>query len=190
MRLTRLVPVLRSFTMEKNLINLPALLPLLVLDDGVLLPGGVARLETDEAGASMLRAAGAHVAVVARRREVLSVAKDIAGSVQEKVSRAEREHLLRKQLEAIQAELGEDDDGDEAELEKKIEKLGLPAEVLGQVTKELARLRKLPAASPERAVARTWLQWIVDLPWSAQTEDNLEVENARRTLDADHHGLS
>jgi len=310
--------------MEKNLINLPALLPLLVLDDGVLLPGGVARLETDEAGASMLRAAGAHVAValrkdagvheigtlarieqidgsavivsalervridevderkpipqarvqkvevreaqgteiealalearrlareivalmpgisgdlpvridavrdpgaladllahyvpakleeklrflqtsdvgerlklvvaiLARRREVLSVAKDIAGSVQEKVSRAEREHLLRKQLEAIQAELGEDDDGDEAELEKKIEKLGLPAEVLGQVTKELARLRKLPAASPERAVARTWLQWIVDLPWSAQTEDNLEVENARRTLDADHHGLS
>ena len=130
------------------------------------------------------------VAILARRREVLSVAKDIAGSVQEKVSRAEREHLLRKQLEAIQAELGEDDDGDEAELEKKIEKLGLPAEVLGQVTKELARLRKLPAASPERAVARTWLQWIVDLPWSAQTEDNLEVENARRTLDADHHGLS
>ena len=97
---------------------------------------------------------------------MLSVAKDIAGSVQEKVSRAEREHLLRKQLEAIQAELGEDDDGDEADLEKNIEKLGLPAEVLGQVTKELARLRKLPAASPERAVARTWLQWIVDLPWS------------------------
>jgi ATP-dependent Lon protease len=98
---------------------------------------------------------------------------------------------LRKQMEAIQAELGEGpgSDGNEEELEKKIRELGLPEETLTQVLKELARLRKLPPTSPERSVSRTWLQWIADLPWSAQTQDNLEVENARKTLDADHHGL-
>jgi ATP-dependent Lon protease len=132
------------------------------------------------------------VALLARRREILKVASDIAGSVQEKVSKAEREHLLRKQMEAIRAELGEGPgaDGADDELEKKIGELGLPEDILGQVTKELARMRKLPEASPERAVSRTWLQWIADLPWSTQTQDDLEVENARRTLDADHHGLA
>ncbi|HEX9578803.1 MAG TPA: LON peptidase substrate-binding domain-containing protein, partial [Myxococcales bacterium] len=131
------------------------------------------------------------IGLLARRREVLKVAQDIAGSVQEKVSKAEREHLLRKQMEAIQAELGEGPgaEGDEDELEKKVRGLGLPEDTLALVLKELARLRKLPAASPERSVARTWLQWIADLPWSTQTPDDLEVENARRTLDADHHGL-
>jgi ATP-dependent Lon protease len=131
------------------------------------------------------------IGLLARRREVLKVAQDIAGSVQESVSKAEREHLLRKQMEAIQAELGEGPgaEGDEDELEKKVRGLGLPEDTLALVLKELARLRKLPAASPERSVARTWLQWIADLPWSTQTPDNLEVENARRTLDADHHGL-
>ncbi len=128
------------------------------------------------------------VALLARRREVLKAAHDIEGAVQQQVSKAEREHILRKKMEAIQAELGEGPEQDD--LEKKLQEIGLPEDVLGQVTKELARLRKLPESSPERSVARSWLQWIAEVPWKTQTEDNLDVENARRTLDADHHGLA
>ncbi len=129
------------------------------------------------------------VALLVRRREVLKVAHDIEGAVQEKVSKAEREHILRKKLEAIQNELGEGPASDTDDLAKKIGGLTLPEDVRTQVDKELARYQKLPEQSPERSVARTWLQWIADLPWATYTEDNLEVENARGVLDADHYGL-
>src|SRR5437899_8654693 len=129
------------------------------------------------------------VALLVRRREVLKAAHDIEGAVQEKVSKAEREHILRKKLEAIQNELGEGPASDGDELGKKIASLRLPEDVRTQVDKELARLKKLPEQSPERSVSRSWLQWIADLPWGVFTEDNLEVENARNVLDADHHGL-
>jgi len=129
------------------------------------------------------------LALLVRRREVLKAAHDIEGAVQEKVSKAEREHILRKKLEAIQNELGEGPASDGDELGKKIASLKLPEEVRDQVEKELARLKKLPEQSPERSVSRSWLQWIADLPWAIVTDDNLEVENARKVLDADHHGL-
>ena len=129
------------------------------------------------------------VELLARRREVLKTAHDIEGAVQAKVSKAERDHLLRKKLEAIQTELGEGPESDTDELGKKLSTLKLPEDVRSQVDKELARLKKLPEQSPERSVARSWLQWIADLPWSVFTEDNLDVENARQVLDADHHGL-
>ena len=129
------------------------------------------------------------VAMLVRRREVLKAAHDIEGAVQEKVSKAEREHILRKKLEAIQNELGEGPDSDKDDLAQKLAALKLPEEVRSQVDREMARFKKLPEQSPERSVARTWLQWIADLPWASHTEDNLEVENARTVLDADHHGL-
>ena len=129
------------------------------------------------------------VALLARRREVLKTAHEIEGAVQAKVSKAEREHILRKQLEAIQNELGEGPQSDGDDLAKKLAALKLPDDVRSQVDKELARLKKLPEQSPDRSVSRTWLQWIADLPWGVVTEDNLEVENARQVLDADHHGL-
>ena len=129
------------------------------------------------------------VTLLSRRREVLKAAHDIEGAVQQKVSDAERQHILRKKLEAIQAELGEGPEGEEDDLSNKLGGLTLPEDVRAQVQKELSRLRKLPDASPEKSVARGWLQWIADLPWSSSTEDNLDVENARRTLDADHNGL-
>ena len=132
---------------------------------------------------------GMVVALLARRREVLKAAHDIEGAVQKKVGDAERQHILRKKMEAIQAELGEGPESGEDELSKKLATLKLPDDIRQQVEKELARLRKLPEASPERSVARTWLQWIADVPWSVFSEDNLDVDNARRTLDADHHGL-
>src|SRR5262249_42539132 len=111
------------------------------------------------------------VALLVRRREVLKVAQDIEGAVQEKVSKAEREHILRRKLEAIQNELGEGPVSDADDLAKKIASLTLPEDVRTQVGKELARYQKLPEQSPERSVARTWLQWIADLPWATYTED-------------------
>jgi len=129
------------------------------------------------------------VAMLSRRREVLKVAHDIEGAVQKKVGDAERQHILRKRMEAIQAELGEGPEGAEDDLSKKLASLKLPDDVKAQVEKELARLRKLPESSPERSVARTWLQWIAEVPWNVFSEDNLDVDNARRTLDADHNGL-
>jgi ATP-dependent Lon protease len=129
------------------------------------------------------------VDLLARRREVLKTAHDIEGAVHAKVSKAEREHLLRKKLEAIQTELGEGPEADGDDLGKKLSALKLPEDVRSQVDKELARLKKLPEQSPERSVSRSWLQWIADLPWGVITEDNLDVDNARQVLDADHHGL-
>ncbi len=127
--------------------------------------------------------------LLARRREVLQAAHDIEGAVQRNVSDAERQHLLRKKLEAIQAELGEGPEQEEDDLAARLAALKLPAEVRTQVDKELARLKKLPASSQEGSVSRGWLQWIAEVPWGQFTEDNLDVDNARKTLDGDHHGL-
>ena len=120
---------------------------------------------------------------------MLKAAHDIEGAVQRNVSDAERQHLLRKKREAIEAELGEGPEHEQDDLAEKIAALQLPAEVRAQVDKELARLKKLPESSQERSVSRGWLQWIAEVPWAQFTEDNLDVDNARRTLDADHHGL-
>ena len=130
------------------------------------------------------------VSLLGRRRAVLKTAHEIEGAVQAKLNEAEREHLLRKRLEAIQNELGEGRESETAALEQKLASLSLPPEARAQVDRELARLKKLPEASPERSVSRGWLQWIADLPWGATTQDNLDVENARGVLDADHHGLA
>ncbi len=130
------------------------------------------------------------ITLLARRLEVLKVAHDIEGAVQQEMSQAERKHILTKKMEAIQKELGEGPDGAGDELEEKLKSLQLPADVRAQVERELSRLKSLPDSSPERSVARGWLQWIADVPWDAQTADNLDVENARRTLDADHFGLA
>jgi len=129
------------------------------------------------------------VTLLARRREVLQAAHDIEGAVQRNVSDAERQHLLRKKLEAIEAELGEGPEQEHDQLVEKIAALQLPDEVRTQVDNELLRLKKLPASSQEGSVSRGWLQWVSEVPWAQFTEDNLDVDHARKTLDADHHGL-
>jgi ATP-dependent Lon protease len=132
-----------------------------------------------------------HLAVklLARRRETLKIAHEIEGQVQKQVGKAEREHILRRKMEAIRHELGEDDAKDSDSLSEALKKKNLPAEVRTVVDKELARLNKLPEASPERSVSRSWLQWIADLPWNEESKDDLDVEHAREVLDADHRGL-
>ena len=134
--------------------------------------------------------------MLGRRREVLKVSNEIDRSVNAEIGKAQHEHLLRQRMKAIRGELnelagGEADDGKNGAegLEKQLATAQLPADVQAQVKKELARLKNLPEQSPEVSVARTWLQWVADLPWQKLTEDNLSVDNAQSTLDRDHQGL-
>jgi ATP-dependent Lon protease len=130
------------------------------------------------------------VTMLARRRETLKVAHDIEGQVQKSVGKAEREHILRKKLEAIQHELGEGEEAEQDTLAEQLKALTLPEDVRKTVDKEFARLAKLPESSPERSVSRNWLQAIAELPWGKLSVDDLDVENARKILDADHRGLA
>jgi ATP-dependent Lon protease len=130
------------------------------------------------------------VTMLARRRETLKVARDIEGQVQQSVGKAEREHILRRKMQAIQKELGEGEEAEADTLAEQLKALTLPEEVRTTVDKELARLGKLPENSPERSVSRNWLQAIAELPWGKLSEDDLDVEHARAVLDADHRGLA
>ena len=132
------------------------------------------------------------VRMLANRREQLDVSTTIDETVQEEMGRSQREHLLRKRMELIRKELdeGADDAGEEDKLEERLKNAALPEELRAQVDKELARLKRVPAQSPEVNVSRTWLSWIADLPWSERTEDNLDLANAQGILDADHQGLA
>jgi ATP-dependent Lon protease len=111
--------------------------------------------------------------------------------VKGEMSKTQREYYLRQQLKAIKEELGEmgEDEEELDELGERIKKAQLPPEVEKVANKELNRLKTIPAASSEYTVARTYLDWIADLPWSKLTEDNLDIENAKKQLDLDHHGI-
>ncbi|HEX4385548.1 MAG TPA: endopeptidase La [Myxococcales bacterium] len=130
------------------------------------------------------------ITMLARRRETLKVAHDIEDQVQQSVGKAEREHILRKKMQAIQKELGEGDEAEKDNLAETLKALTLPDDVRQTVDKELARLGKLPESSPERSVSRNWLQAISELPWGKLSVDDLDVENARKVLDDDHRGLA
>ncbi len=107
------------------------------------------------------------------------------------MSKEQREYMLRQQLRAIQQELGEKD-ADKAELEmlrERSEKAKLPEEAKKEFEREMARLERLPAGAPDYHVTRTYLEFMLDLPWNAMTEDNLDIAHARQVLDEDHFGL-
>src|SRR5205814_3688173 len=101
------------------------------------------------------------------------------------------EFILRQQLEAIKKELGEEDDAESvvAEYRKKIEEAGMPEGALKEAERELGRLERMSEQSPEYGWIRTYLDWMVEIPWSTRTEDNLDIAEARRILDEDHEGL-
>jgi ATP-dependent Lon protease len=126
-----------------------------------------------------------------RKREILKLSNKIDSAVKGEMSKTQREYYLRQQLKAIKEELGELGEEEEEldELGERLKKAGLPPDVEKVAIKELHRLKSIPTASSEHAVARTYLDWIADLPWSKRTEDNLDIENARQILDADHYGL-
>ncbi len=126
-----------------------------------------------------------------RKREILKLSNKIDSAVKGEMSKTQREYYLRQQLKAIKEELGELGEEEEEldELAERLKKAGLPPEVDKVAQKELNRLKSIPTASSEYTVARTYLDWIADLPWAKRTDDNLDIENARQILDTDHYGL-
>ncbi len=129
--------------------------------------------------------------ILARELEVIQLGSQIQSEVQSSIDKGQREYFLREQLKAIQAELGEEDEqaAEINELRERIEAAGLPDHAHQAAERELSRLEKLPPAAAEHGVIRTYLEWLVDLPWSKETEDNLDIEHAREVLDADHYDM-
>jgi len=123
--------------------------------------------------------------------QVLELGNKIQSQVKEDMDRTQREYYLREQMKAIKKELGELDDHSTEikELRDKIKKAKMPPEALTAAEKELDRLGKIPPASAEYTVARTYLDWLVELPWSETTEDNLDIDNGQKILDEDHYDL-
>ncbi len=122
---------------------------------------------------------------------MVQLGTQIQSQVQSEVDKGQREFFLRQQLKAIQDELGEGDEeqAEINELREQIEAAELPEQARKAADRELSRLEKLPPAAAEHGVIRTYLEWLVELPWSKQTEDNLDIGHAREVLDADHYDL-
>jgi ATP-dependent Lon protease len=128
---------------------------------------------------------------VNRQNEVLRVKQEISSMVEEEMSSSQREYLLRQQVKAIRRELGETD-VDEDEIENLRERIALgrlPSEAEAAAKRELRRMGNMNAASSEYQVARTYVEWLADLPWAKKTPDRLDVQHARQVLDEDHYGL-
>jgi ATP-dependent Lon protease len=121
----------------------------------------------------------------------VSLKDRIRKDVTEGMERSQREYLLRQQLAAIRKELGEDDDEDAAESYRtKVEESGMPEKVRAHVEREIDRLERTSEQSPEHGWIRTWLDTMIELPWGKRSEDDLDIAEARRILDADHTGLA
>ena len=132
------------------------------------------------------------VALLNREVEVLELGSKIQSQVHDEMSKTQREYYLREQIKAIQHELGQSDDrtAEIEELRQKLVAAKLPEVAMKEAERELDRLARIPAASAEYTVARTYLDWMCELPWSASTEDNLDIDRAQRILDEDHHDLT
>jgi ATP-dependent Lon protease len=127
--------------------------------------------------------------VISAEIEVLRLERKLDDEVRGSLVQNQREFYLQEQLKAIHRELGEDDGADTAELEAQIEKRTLPDPVKARAVRETRRLRRLSPLAPEAGVVRSYVEWILSLPWTERTEDTVDVARARRVLDEDHHGL-
>ncbi len=129
--------------------------------------------------------------ILARELDIVAIGSKIQSQVQSEMEGAQREYVLRQQLKAIQAELGEKDpaEAEVDELRSQLAALELPETARKQADRELSRLEKLPQAAAEHGVIRTYLEWMASLPWGAMTEDNLDLKHAREVLDADHYDI-
>jgi ATP-dependent Lon protease len=131
------------------------------------------------------------VPLLGRQVEVQKVRADIESQVQKDIGKSQREYVLRQKMKAIQQELGEGEESEDAvaELEKRLAAAGLTEEADKAAKEQLKRLKQTQAASPEYQVIRTYLEWLADIPWSKETVDRIDLAEARAVLDADHHGL-
>jgi ATP-dependent Lon protease len=128
---------------------------------------------------------------LARQIEILELKGKIQSEVKSEMDKTQREYILREQLKAIQRELGEDDpqQAEINELREKVESSGMPDEVKARAIKEIDRMSRIPSASPEVGVIRTYVDWLVSLPWNVTTEDRYDIKEAAKILDEDHYGL-
>ena len=131
------------------------------------------------------------IVILGREIELLELGHKIQSQVQTELNKNQREYYLRQQLKAIQKELGEGDarSSEIEDLEKKIEAAKMPEDARKAADKELDRLKMIPPESAEHTVVRTYLDWLVSLPWAASTDDNLDIKHARAVLDEDHYDL-
>ncbi|MEJ7713062.1 MAG: endopeptidase La [Pyrinomonadaceae bacterium] len=129
---------------------------------------------------------------LAREVEIIKLRSKIASEAHTEMDKAQRDYVLRQQLKAIQKELGEDEGGEQAEADMMRERLAaadLPDDVRKEAERELRRMERLPAAAPDFHVIRTYLEYVLELPWKKASEDKLDLREARRILDEDHYGL-
>ncbi len=125
-----------------------------------------------------------------REIQRIELGEKIQSDVQDEISKTQREYFLREQMKAIKKELGDDDGSAELnELEEKIKAAGMSEEAEEVAMKEIDRLTRIPPQSPEYSVSRTYLDWLIDLPWSVTTEDRVDTVKAKKILDEDHYGL-
>ncbi len=144
-------------------------------------------LEIDDVGEKLRKL----IALLGREIEVLELGKKIQKEAQENMEKVQREYFLREQLKAIRRELGEEDEQavEIEEYRRRIKEAGMPEEAEKEALRELSRMEKMPTAAAEYSVIKTYLDWMVNLPWSKTTEDNLDINRARQILDEDHYGL-
>ncbi|MGZ3788378.1 MAG: endopeptidase La [Bacteriovorax sp.] len=127
-----------------------------------------------------------------REKDVADIQKKISDEVNDKVNKYQREYFLREQLKVIRSELGMEEDEksrDIKRIKEEIEKVGMPEAVLKTAKEELERLELIPDSSPEYNVARTYLTWLIELPWKKSTNDNVDISSSRKILEKDHYGL-
>jgi ATP-dependent Lon protease len=130
--------------------------------------------------------------LLGRQVEVASMRTRIHEDVQRTINKSQREHILREQLRAVRKELAElDGEGDDSEdLAGRIEALAMPPDVKARALKEVSRLEQIPGASPEMGMVRTWVDWLLDLPWGERPTEHIDIERAAAILDEDHYGLA
>lgn len=131
-------------------------------------------------------------AALARELEIMQIRSKIATEAQTEMDKSQRDYVLRQQMKAIQKELGEDETGEKAEagqLRERLETADLPEDVRKEAERELKRMEALPQSAPDFHVIRTYLEYILDLPWRKSSEEKLDLNEARKILDEDHYGL-
>lgn len=131
-------------------------------------------------------------AALAREVEIMGIRSKIATEAQTEMDKSQRDYILRQQMKAIQKELGEDETGEKAEaaqLRERLETADLPEEVRKEAERELRRMEQLPQAAPDYHVIRTYLEYVLELPWKKSSEEKLDLSEARKILDEDHYGL-
>lgn len=127
-----------------------------------------------------------------REIEILDLEQNIEGKVKDKISKSQRNYFLQEQMRAIKKELGEDPDDDISdviEYRRKVKKARMPKEAMKKAEEEITRLENTPMLSPEATVIRTYLDWLINVPWHKSTADNRDIKDASRILDEDHYGL-